>query len=68
MEKNVQLTIKGTHCPACKRLIERKISAIAGVISVNVNFETGETEIKTNRDISKNEIQQSLEGMEYQII
>ena len=68
MGKKVQLTIKGTHCPACKRLIERKISAIVGVISVNVNFETGETEIKTNRDISKNEIQQSLEGMEYKVI
>ncbi len=68
MENKLQFIIKGTHCPACKRLIERRISEVEGVISVNVNFETGDTEIKTNRDISKDEIQQSLEGMEYQII
>ena len=68
MENKLQFKIKRTHCPACKRLIERKISTLSGVISVNVNFETGDTEIKTNRNISKDEIRESLEGMEYQII
>jgi len=68
MEKKIQITIKGTHCQACKRLIERKFGAINGVTLVNVNFETGETEVVLTRDISNDEFQKALEGMEYKVI
>ena len=68
MENKIKLTIKGTHCQACKRLIERKFGAISGVVSVNVDFETGEAEIILERDITKDEFQKALEGMEYEII
>lgn len=68
MEKKIQLTIRGTHCQACKRLIERKFTAIAGVVSANVDFETGATEVTLTRDISNDEFQKSLEGMEYKVI
>ncbi len=68
MEKKVQLTIKGTHCQACKRLIERKFTAIAGVVSANVDFETGAAEIILTRDISNDEFQKALDGMEYKVI
>ena len=68
MEKKVQLTIKGTHCQACKRLIERKFTAIAGVVSVNVDFETGAAEVVLTRDISNDEFQKVLDGMEYKVI
>ena len=68
MEKKVQFTIKGTHCQACKRLIERKFTSITGVVSVNVDFETGATEVTLTRDISNDEFQKALEGMEYKVI
>ncbi|HCR35852.1 hypothetical protein A2130_04630 [Candidatus Woesebacteria bacterium GWC2_33_12] len=58
--------ITGTHCPACKKLIERKISGINNVISVSVDFETGETIIESKRPIEKAEINLSLEGMPYE--
>ena len=57
--------ITGTHCPACKKLIERKISGITDVTNVNVDFETGETIIESKRPIEKSEINLSLEGMPY---
>ena len=68
MEKKIRLSIKGTHCPACKKLIERRFSAINGITSVDVDFETGATEVILTRDIAKDEFQKALEGMEYQII
>ena len=57
--------ITGTHCSACKKLIERKILEISDVTNVNVNFETGETIIESKRLIEKIEIDEVLEGMPY---
>lgn len=59
------VNISGTHCPACKKLIERKISGISGVTNVLVDFESGQTIIESNRKIEKNEIDLSLKGMPY---
>lgn len=53
--------IKGTHCKACKALIEDVCSEIPGVHSSNVNCETGETTIEHDGNLNfenlKNEIQ-----------
>ena len=39
------ITIKGTHCIACKALIEDVSKDITGVQSCSVDFATGKTEI-----------------------
>ena len=57
--------ITGTHCPACKKLIERKLSIIADVESIEVDYESGKTMITSNRTIGKEEINKALEGMPY---
>ena len=57
--------ITGTTCPACKKLIERKIITISGVIKVDVDFSSGETNIESNRLICKEEIEKVLEGTPY---
>ena len=36
------ITIKGTHCNACKMLIEDVCSEIKGIQSCTVHFQTGE--------------------------
>lgn len=63
---NQTINISGTHCQACKKLVERKISTIVGVCGVNVDFETGKTVITANRNIKKEEINKALEGMPYE--
>ena len=68
MNNKQQFQISGTHCPACKRLIERRISEVNGVTEVDVDFETGKTEISATRALLKDEIQKALEGMEYKVI
>ncbi len=63
--KKQTIYIPGTHCPACKKLIERKLSAISDVDSVEVDYESGKTMITSNRAINKEEISKALEGMPY---
>ena len=58
--------VTGTHCSACKKLIERKLSAIGDVDNVEVDYESGKTMITSNRTIDKEEISKALEGMPYE--
>lgn len=55
------LTIKGTHCQACKTLIENFTKDIPGVISCTVDYQTGKTEVEHDASLQleklKNEIQ-----------
>ena len=59
------INITGTHCPACKKLIEKRIISIAGIDSVDVNFTSGETKIIGDKEITKAEIKNVLEGTDY---
>ena len=63
-----QFQIQGTHCIACKRLIEKKIGALDGVSEIIVIFESGETGLTACRILLKDELQKALEGMDYKII
>lgn len=65
--KNLTIKILGTHCPACQKLTEKRIKTLAGVLSVEVNYETGETKIVSDRDISKGEINSVLSDTEYKV-
>ncbi len=57
--------ITGTNCPACKKLIERRIVTISEVTKVDVDYQNGKTIIESNRPISKEEIEKVLEGTPY---
>ena len=59
------INITGTHCPACKKLIEKRIMTIAEVNSVDVDFSSGETKITADKEITKVEINKILEGTDY---
>ena len=44
------ITIRGTHCNACKALIEDVAKDIKGIQSCVVDFATGKTEIEYESD------------------
>ncbi len=44
------ITIQGTHCNACKALIEDVAKDIKGIQSCAVDFATGKTEIEYESD------------------
>lgn len=59
--QKITFRIKGTHCKACKALIEDVCNEIPGIHSSNVNYETGETIVEHDGNLNfenlKNEIQ-----------
>ena len=63
--QNIIINITGTTCPACKKLIEKRILTISDVTGVDVDFKTGITVINANRMIGESEINKVLEGLPY---
>jgi copper chaperone CopZ len=62
-----KITLKGLHCPACKKLTEKRISSIVGVTSVNVNSDTGITEIVADNLIQKSQVEAVLPDTGYSV-
>lgn len=58
-----KVTIKGTHCNACKLLIEDVCSEIKGVILCSVNFTTGETVIEHDRNFNFELFKKEIESL-----
>jgi copper chaperone CopZ len=62
------ITITGTHCKACKMLIEDVCKEVPGVKSCNVDFETGKTEIGHDENLNWDILQKEIENLgEYKI-
>ncbi|MBI2338102.1 heavy-metal-associated domain-containing protein [Candidatus Daviesbacteria bacterium] len=59
--------ILGMHCGACQKLIEKKLSKIDGVLTVNAQL-SGDVSVSANRSINPDEIRLALEGTDYQIL
>ena len=60
-------TLKGLHCPACKKLTEKRIGTIIGVQSVDVETDTGIVQIVAGALIAKSEVTAALRGTEYSV-
>ena len=61
-------TVKGTHCNACKILIEEVCSEFAGVKSCLVDFKTGKTTIEHELSVDLKKLGKELEALgEYKV-
>ena len=64
-----KITIKGTHCNACKMLIEDACKDIKGVTSCTVNFQTGETIVEHEQNMDWNLLKKEIEALgDYKVI
>ncbi|MEK6809801.1 MAG: heavy metal-associated domain-containing protein [Nanoarchaeota archaeon] len=62
------LIVKGTHCNACKMLIEEICSEIAGVRSCSVDFKTGKTVIEHEGKLDLQKLKKEIEAVgEYKV-
>lgn len=62
------ITIKGTHCEACKALIEDVCTEISGMKSCAVDFETGITEIEHDENADWQKFKTEIESLgEYKV-
>ena len=57
------ITIKGTHCNACKMLIEDVSKDVAGIQSCSVDYATGKTEIEHNEDVDLHAFKKEIESL-----
>lgn len=57
------LNIKGTHCHACKALIEDVCQDDKSVSSCTVDFTTGKTEIEHNDDFDLEVLKKEIESV-----
>lgn len=62
------IKFSGLTCPACKKLIEKRVGAIPGVNRIEVNAASGEAIINSGRTIQLSEIQEVLKDTPYQVI
>lgn len=60
--------LSGLTCPACEKLIEKRVKKIPGVEEVRVWAKDGKTEITADRIISLEEIEKILIGTPYKVI
>lgn len=62
-------TVKGTHCNACKLLIEEVCTEFTGIKSCLVDFKTGKTTIEHDQPINIKKLSQEIESLgEYKVI
>lgn len=61
-----QFRILGMHCQACQKVIEKKLSKIAGVSGVIANL-NGDVSVTADHTITAMEIDTALEGTDYQV-
>jgi len=55
-------TIKGTHCAACKSLIEDIASEIPGITSCAMDYATGKTIVEHDESVNWTKFKQEVEA------
>ena len=58
--------LSGLTCPACKKLVEKRIMALSGVKQVEVDYNTGVTIISAAKNIQLAEIKTVLKNTPYE--
>ena len=58
-------TIKGMGCTGCAVTIEEKLSKVAGVTAVKVDFDQQKATIEAPKEVSLEVLQKALEGTDY---
>ena len=67
--KKTHLKIKGTHCIACKTLIEEVCSEMSGIKSCKVDFRTGEAIIEHDEKMDMAGLKKEIESLgEYKVM
>ena len=58
--------ILGMTCPACAKLVGKRLQKIAGVKSVDINVD-GKAVLTSNADITKEAVETSLADSEFKV-
>lgn len=59
--------ITGMTCDACQKVVQKKLSKVAGVSAVAVDKSSGVASLSATRDIASEEVKKALEGTHYSL-
>ncbi|MGK0550969.1 heavy-metal-associated domain-containing protein [Enterococcus faecalis] len=65
MEKTVK--IEGMKCDGCVQTVTEKFSQIEGVTAVDVRLETKSATVTTNREVSNEELNKTLNDTKFSV-
>ena len=60
-------TIKGICCTGCAATVEERLSKVAGVTAVKVDFDAQKAFVESKEEVSLPVLQKALEGTDYTI-
>ena len=60
--------LSGLTCPACKKVTEKRIGNLPGVIKVAVTVDSGEAVVESDEKITNLQIKEVLKDTPYQVI
>lgn len=66
--QNQIIKLSGLTCSACKKVTEKRISSISGVISADVSLENNEVTIQSENGISLLQINDALKETPYKVL
>ncbi len=65
--KKIKLTIEGMHCASCASNIEKSLSKISGIKSVNVNLMMKKGYIEAEDKVNKLDLKKAVEKVGYKV-
>jgi len=63
----MEYNIEGMGCTGCANTVQKKLSEVAGVTAVTVDFATKKATVETDREIPFEALEKALEGTHYSI-
>ena len=63
----MEYNIEGMECTGCANTVQKKLSEVAGVTAVTVDFATKKAIVETDREIPFEALEKALEGTHYSI-
>lgn len=63
-----QIELSGMTCPACEKLIGKRLLKIGSITQVKVSIKDENAQVEGTRKITEKEIKNVLEDTQYQVI
>ena len=65
--KETILKVNGMECGGCENRIKNALSTIEGIESVDADYKTGIVKIKSNEEITKEQMEETIEDIGFEI-
>lgn len=65
--KETILKVSGMECGGCENRIKNALSTIEGIESVDADYKTGIVKVKSNEEITKEQMEETIEDIGFEI-